>query len=379
MFSAFSERFKNRSLTRIYLEPTSLCNLNCRTCIRNSWSEKPGEMPFETYQVLLRGMERIPTLKKISFWGFGEPLLHPDILEMIRSAKKLKVKTELITDGLLLSERISAGLIAAGLDSLVVSLDGTSPETQAGIRGGANLAEIQNNIQLLNSIRKAKSKRNPEVGIEFVVMRRNLSELKNLVPMAKRMEAGLVIVTNVLPYSEELQKEILYWMSATGYSPAKSYGRNPKILLPRIDRFPEILPHLQKITSAVRADAYPPEWSMKSEGYCPFIGDGSLAIASDGSVSPCIALMHSYRCFILGRQKSIRRYVVGDVQNDDLLKVWINPEFRQFRERVRKFHFSPCTSCGGCDLSESNEGDCIGSPFPACGDCLWAKGVILCP
>jgi len=46
---------------------------------------------------------------------------------------------------------------------------------------------------------------------------------------------------------------------------------------------------------------------------------------------------------------------------------------------VRKFDTSPCLSCGGCDISETNEGDCFGTPFPACSECLWAQGLVLCP
>lgn len=40
------------------------------------------------------------------------------------------------------------------------------------------------------------------------------------------------------------------------------------------------------------------------------------------------------------------------------------------------FQFGPCTFCGGCDLSESNEEDCLGKTFPICGGCLWAQGMI---
>jgi hypothetical protein len=33
----------------------------------------------------------------------------------------------------------------------------------------------------------------------------------------------------------------------------------------------------------------------------------------------------------------------------------------------------------GCNLSETNEEACFGNPFPTCGGCLWAQGVIQCP
>jgi hypothetical protein len=64
--------------------------------------------------------------------------------------------------------------------------------------------------------------------------------------------------------------------------------------------------------------------------------------------------------------------------DQSLKAIWLQPDYVAFRERVRSFNFSPCTDCGGCDLGESNEEDCFGNPFPVCGDCLWARGVLRC-
>lgn len=104
-----------------------------------------------------------------------------------------------------------------------------------------------------------------------------------------------------------------------------------------------------------------------------------MAVSWDGEVSPCVALMHSYKCYVLGREKNIRRYTLGNIAQQKVDKIWNSKEFQQFRKKVIEFDFSPCTSCGGCDFSESNEEDCFGNTFPVCGDCLWAQGVILCP
>ena len=119
--------------------------------------------------------------------------------------------------------------------------------------------------------------------------------------------------------------------------------------------------------------------SQGAAGYCRFVGEGAVAVAWDGGVSPCAALMHSYPCYVLGRRKLIRRYTVGNVGCEPISEIWRREEYIQFRARVQRFEFSPCTDCGGCQLAETNEEDCFGNPFPVCGDCLWAKGVIQCP
>jgi hypothetical protein len=46
---------------------------------------------------------------------------------------------------------------------------------------------------------------------------------------------------------------------------------------------------------------------------------------------------------------------------------------------VQGFAFAPCTFCGGCEMLDGNEEDCLGNEFPACGGCLWAQGLIQCP
>ncbi|KXS48361.1 MAG: radical SAM protein, partial [Halanaerobium sp. T82-1] len=93
-----------------------------------------GFMEMETYYKLIEELKDFKGLEKISFWGIGEPLFHPEIAEMIELASELGVKTQMITNGLLLDQNKAEALLEAGLDSLVVSVDGTSPETMADIR-----------------------------------------------------------------------------------------------------------------------------------------------------------------------------------------------------------------------------------------------------
>jgi len=113
--------------------------------------------------------------------------------------------------------------------------------------------------------------------------------------------------------------------------------------------------------------------------YCRFVQEGMLAVNWEGAVSPCLSLLHSYGCYILGRPKRIRRYLVGNVREKPLPEIWQDESYSSFRARVRAFAFSPCAECGGCSFSESNEEDCYGNPFPVCGDCLWARGILQCP
>jgi len=367
-------------LSRLYIEPTNACNLNCRTCVRNSWNEPIGMMNMETYRKLIADLHTIPSLQKISFWGFGEPLLHPDIVEMVSLAKQLGVQTQMITNALLLDKNKAEGLVAAGLDSIVVSVDGTTTKTNADIRSGADLDLVKENINHLRDIRRMNPRFNPEIGIEFVVMQQNVGELRNLRKLAYSLGASFIVLTNLLPYTEEIKDQILYCENTgSSHYPVRRSKFFPEIFLPFMDLGPESfepLLHLNGFSSSITTNLV--RFNGNSD-YCRFVGEGSMVVAWDGEISPCIALMHSYSCYIMGRNKQIKRYTLGHVGREGVSEVWNKQEYIRFRDTVKQFDFSPCTECGGCDLAESNDEDCFGNTFPACGDCLWAKGIIQCP
>jgi MoaA/NifB/PqqE/SkfB family radical SAM enzyme len=153
----------------------------------------------------------------------------------------------------------------------------------------------------------------------------------------------------------------------------------PDLRLPKMDAHEMARPPLYE---AVRSG-----WNMNFVGNheratndrCPFIEAGSVAIGWDGSVSPCLPLLRTSTSYLQGVERFSRRYVVGNVNERHLSELWNAPEYVAFREKVQSFDFSPCAICDGCPLSVSNEEDCYGNSFPACGGCLWAQGVIQCP
>ena len=142
-------------LAKVYVEPTNLCNLECRTCIRNVWDEPLGRMTRETFARIVEGLRAFSPTPTVFFGGFGEPLAHPDIVEMVAQAKALGAPVELITNGTLLTEDLSRQLIEAGLDVLWVSLDGATPESYADVRLGAALPQVLENLAGFRDARPA--------------------------------------------------------------------------------------------------------------------------------------------------------------------------------------------------------------------------------
>ena len=348
-------------LRKLYVEPTTACNLNCRTCIRNTWEDPEQHMEMGVFRQLVAQMEALPKLERVVFSGLGEPLTHPDLLEMVGLVRERGLDVTIGSNGLLLDRALSRELVSLGVDRLVVSLDGVTPETYAGVRG-AMISEVLDNLRGLNEAKQELRTLTPALGIEFVALRSNIAELADLTGLASRLGAARVLVSNVLAYTDEMRDEILY-----GYEPR---------------------PPLETGGWPVNLDAWVmwgtlhlPRMHWGAEQRCRFVHDQAAVVGWDGRVAPCYALAHSYSYLTVdGRRKEVSRYTLGDITEQPLLEIWTSEDYCRFRNEVRDFRFPSCPDCdlrATCDLRERNEA-CWGWN-PSCADCLWAQDIIRCP
>ncbi len=128
----------------VQLFPIYACNFKCEYCIfsvdkkkRHFISDKPV-MDFDLFKKCVDEFVLFPDkIKVLRFVGIGEPLLHKNIADMVAYAvsKKVAHTLEILTNGLLLTPKMSDSLISAGLLRIVVSLQGTSKEKYREICG----------------------------------------------------------------------------------------------------------------------------------------------------------------------------------------------------------------------------------------------------
>jgi MoaA/NifB/PqqE/SkfB family radical SAM enzyme len=367
-------------LTKIYIEPTVACNLDCITCFRNAWDQPIGRMTEETFENIFNSLKQMDPIPDVYFGGIGEPLFHVKTIEWIRRIKQeLGVKVELITNGTILTEKKSRELIDAGLDILWVSLDGATSEGFADVRLGAELPAILENLRRLFKLRGPGHFPKPEIGVAFVAMKRNINDLPKIIKMGHTFGARYYSVSNLQPATAEMQADRLYTrtMRNIAYMPSPVL---PKLSLPKID--------FNEDTQAALTEAFNSGCNVSFAGnnwggandVCNFVESGTMSIAWTGEVSPCWPLMHTHMSYLHSKPRLSKKHVIGNVHENSLEEIWLDPEYVAYRERLHNFVFAPCTFCGGCDLSEENVEDCLGNEIaPVCGGCLWAQGIIQCP
>ncbi|TWH51848.1 tungsten cofactor oxidoreductase radical SAM maturase [Sporomusa sp. KB1] len=348
-----------QDVKRVYIEVTTKCNFACITCIRSSWQDELTHMEWSTFEKILNSLKELPDLESVHFGGFGEPLLHPRIFDMLKAVKELGLNVEMITNGSFLREEVIQKLIGLQVDVLFTSLDSPEEEEYNEIRQGANFQSVYSNIVNLQAMKRERRTKKPELGIEFVAMKKNFDRLPKLIRMAWDLKASQVIVTNLLPYHESMKDEIVYDTDDTG----AMFGCHS---------YESLLISLKANMSNMK---------LRTERYCKFVQDKSLCINHKGNVSPCYPLMHTYQCYVYGRQKQMYPCYLGNVNEKTLREIWMDSGYVNFRQTVNDYRFPSCTDCrmlDGCNYTDSNEMDCWANS-PSCAECLWARRIIACP
>jgi MoaA/NifB/PqqE/SkfB family radical SAM enzyme len=172
---------------------SSRCNLRCSGCPYHSpyrgdaMRALPANpyLPFELFANLCRDLRALQT-QTLILQGEGEPLLHPQVADIVRLAKREQFDVMIITNGTLLNEQLTRTFIAARLDTLKVSLWASSPEQYQQNCPGAPAGQFEHMLENLRLVARLKSEQGsiyPRVTWTHPINRYNyetLDEVANL-------------------------------------------------------------------------------------------------------------------------------------------------------------------------------------------------------
>jgi len=420
--------------SKLFVESTTRCNLNCFMCVKQNQGSDVREGDFSP-NLFSRLKTALPQVEALILNGIGEPLLNPHLEAYIRTARKLMPASGWIgfqSNGLLMTKLRAISLIEAGLDKVCLSIDAISPEQFRVMREGGEVDAVDMALSALNSAKTLCSRPDVKIGIEFVAMRSNISGLPETLEWAASRGASFAIVTHVLPYDELHAHEALFcnisdqalvlynsWrrkaikvgIDIQQYSSVRwKYARTPEeqaivdmidamkadaeqqgVMLDmkkllrleqqRLDEISQIFAAAEAVASRTGLELHLPELALKEQRKCSFVEDGSAFISWNGDISPCYFLWHRYECFASGWNQTVKPKVFGNLAEQDLLQIWNNPEFTAFRNDVLAYDYPSCSSCGlaPCDYVQTDEfeQDCHIRSVP-CGSCLWCTGVFQC-
>lgn len=176
----------------VVIEVTNHCNLECIMCEHPIMQRKKMFMELIVAKKILKECADLG-VSRVILSRLGEPLLHPEIAEIISYAKECGIRTvSMVCNGTLLNDVKASEIISAGLDWISFSIDAAKKETFEKIRPGSNFEVIIGNMERFIEIRNNLNRKKPWVEIHVCLMKENIEEVSSILekwrPLVNRIK-----------------------------------------------------------------------------------------------------------------------------------------------------------------------------------------------
>lgn len=163
---------KSFFITSLQIEVTNKCNLSCTYCPTNNFMKrKKGNIDYNFFKEIINKHSNV---KFALLFNWGEPFLHPKIINMIKYIKDKKIKCFITTNSLLLTKKRMIELLRTDIDRITISLDGTK-ETHEKTRG--QYEKTKRNISELKNLRD-KIKSQTKIDLNMVINKKTEKKYK---------------------------------------------------------------------------------------------------------------------------------------------------------------------------------------------------------
>ena len=308
--------FRSRRRTKVLgkpillnIEPTSACNLRCPLCPtgREELGRPTCFMPLDMFKQCID--ELGSTLMEIGVANYGEPMLHPDIFEMLAYAKAACPTVFMASNAHFLNEESARKLVESGLDRVWISFDGTDQATYETYRVRGDLEKVREGVTTLLAQRKALGRTNPYIELQFLVMKHNEDQMETFREQAKAIGADGCVIKPV-------SFNVADWDDA---DTRETFGR----FFPTLEEY-----------QVYRREGDDWKWKRDELDFCtaPW---RTMTVLADGNIVPCCRDPHGH-------------YVMGNVA-DGVLNVWNGAKFQAFRKAMTEKRDSMpiCRVCPG--------------------------------
>src|SRR5438105_3617306 len=167
------------------------CPLHCPYCSNPTQTRNDGELTTDEWTRVIREASALGVLQ-VGFSG-GEPLVRRDLPEMVRAAREANLYTNLITSGIGLDDDRVRALRDAGLDSVQLSFQSDNSDLADEIAGA------RAHQRKLEAAAKIRASGIP-LSLNFVIHRRNIDRLPQMIELAESLQAERVELANVQFY-----------------------------------------------------------------------------------------------------------------------------------------------------------------------------------
>lgn len=128
-------------------EPANYCNLRCPQCPTGKWliDKIPQQLSYNDFCYYIDALS--PYLMYVNLYFQGEPFLNKELPKMVAYAHQKKIVTCVSTNGHFITPQVAQALKEAGINKLIVCVDGATQESYQQYRVGGSLSTVLDGIK----------------------------------------------------------------------------------------------------------------------------------------------------------------------------------------------------------------------------------------
>ncbi len=173
-------------------EMTTACNLRCIHCHTSGGQPAPDELTTREAKRLLDQLAEVNEFRMVAFTG-GEPLMRPDLFELLAYAQALGFTNTLATNATLIDDQVAQRLRRCGVVIGAVSLDGFDAATHDYVRGQPGSFEAA--LRGIRALRRAGI----PLHINVTAMEYNVDHVEPLMTLVDELGAAILIMYQLVP------------------------------------------------------------------------------------------------------------------------------------------------------------------------------------
>jgi MoaA/NifB/PqqE/SkfB family radical SAM enzyme len=144
----------------------------------------------------------------------GEVFLRGDVFEIIAYGAEKGLTIEAVSNGSLITKDLADKIIASGLSNIAVSLDGAREATHDAIRQPGAYRKAVTALKHLSGSKRGRG-RGPQISTWVTIMRENVQELYDIIPVVKDAGAECLVYHPVIVNQEDMQNtspQARFWL-----------------------------------------------------------------------------------------------------------------------------------------------------------------------
>ncbi len=173
-------------------EMTAACNLHCIHCHASGGKPAPDELTTNEGKRLLDQLAGVREFRMMAFTG-GEPLVRPDLFELLAYAQALGFTNTMATNATLIDDAVARDLRRAGVVIAAVSLDGFDAATHDYVRGQPGSFDAA--LRGMRALRRAGI----VLHVNITAMEYNMGQMEPLLALVEELGAGILLMYQLVP------------------------------------------------------------------------------------------------------------------------------------------------------------------------------------